>query len=52
MHVPPNLDRAGLEEYRRLAETQLLAATEAAEMWAASGQAPEKMRERVDSAAA
>ena len=32
--VPPGLDRAGLEGYRRLLEERMLRATEAAERWA------------------
>jgi lysophospholipid acyltransferase (LPLAT)-like uncharacterized protein len=52
LHVPPDLDRAGLELYRDLAESQLLAATEAAEAWAASPDTPPQIRGRVDAAAA
>jgi lysophospholipid acyltransferase (LPLAT)-like uncharacterized protein len=38
--VPPRLDRRGMERYRLLVEGQLLAATEAAERWARTGQRP------------
>ena len=35
LFVPPNLDRSGIELYRRRLESQMLIATEAAEKWAA-----------------
>jgi lysophospholipid acyltransferase (LPLAT)-like uncharacterized protein len=35
IHVPPDLDRDGLERYRRLVEERLLALTDSAERWAA-----------------
>jgi lysophospholipid acyltransferase (LPLAT)-like uncharacterized protein len=41
IHVPPDLDRRGLERYRRLVEERFLEVTEAAERWAAGGR-PER----------
>ena len=40
IHVPPKLDRAGLERFRLHLEEQLLQATEAAETWAQTGRRP------------
>jgi hypothetical protein len=40
IRVPAGLDRVGLERFRRLVEDELLAATEAAERWAAGGPRP------------
>jgi lysophospholipid acyltransferase (LPLAT)-like uncharacterized protein len=40
VHVPARLNRAGLEEYRRLVEERFLAATDAAERWARGGPDP------------
>ena len=37
IHVPRDLDRAGLESFRALAEERMLHATEAAERWALEG---------------
>jgi hypothetical protein len=37
VRVPPDLDREGLDHYRRLAEARMLEATEAAEALAAAG---------------
>jgi lysophospholipid acyltransferase (LPLAT)-like uncharacterized protein len=52
IHVPPDLDRAGLELYRAMAESRLLSATEAAEKWAASPQSTPQRSSRADAAAA
>jgi lysophospholipid acyltransferase (LPLAT)-like uncharacterized protein len=52
IHVPENLDRAGLELYRELAEAELLAVTEAAEAWAANPKTPPCFSGRPDAAAA
>jgi hypothetical protein len=40
IRVPAGLERTGLERFRRLVEDELLAATEAAERWAAGGPRP------------
>lgn len=40
LHVPPGLDRDGLEHYRQLAEEQLARATASAERLASSGRRP------------
>jgi lysophospholipid acyltransferase (LPLAT)-like uncharacterized protein len=40
IHVPPNINREQVEEYRRLVEQQLLKASEAAEAWAQRGIRP------------
>jgi len=37
IHVPPNLDRAGIEQWRETIETQLNQLTNQAETWAESG---------------
>jgi lysophospholipid acyltransferase (LPLAT)-like uncharacterized protein len=37
MHLPPQLDREGIEHYRRAVERMLNALTDEAEAWAASG---------------
>jgi lysophospholipid acyltransferase (LPLAT)-like uncharacterized protein len=50
--VPRDLDRAGLETYRLLVERALLAATGAAEKWAASPHTPPQFRGRDVAAAA
>jgi lysophospholipid acyltransferase (LPLAT)-like uncharacterized protein len=52
LSVPPDLDRAGLECYRALAQSRLLAVTEAAEAWAASPYTPPHICGRTDAAAA
>lgn len=36
LHVPPDLDRAGIEQYRQRLETEFLEATGRAEAWAAA----------------
>jgi hypothetical protein len=53
IHVPPDLNRQQMEEYRLLVEQSMLAATDAAERWAAGGrldtaaiQRPPEVRER------
>ena len=51
IHIPPDLDRAGLEHYRALVEAQLLAATQAAEQWAATPNSPPQSHERGRAAA-
>ena len=40
IHVPPRLQREGIEHYRRLVEEQLQLATDAAERWARGGPSP------------
>lgn len=40
IHIPPALDRDGLEHYRRIVEEALLAATAKAEAWAAHPETP------------
>jgi lysophospholipid acyltransferase (LPLAT)-like uncharacterized protein len=46
LHVPPRLDRDGLERYRCLLEDRLRDATLAAELWAQGGPRPAPHEER------
>jgi lysophospholipid acyltransferase (LPLAT)-like uncharacterized protein len=54
IRVPPGLNRAGLEHYRRVVEERMLWATDAAERWAArrTGRQPESPVAEADSRAA